>query len=248
MGVQQQYDRIGEAFEGFKSLPLMRYGKVPSFLGLVGDVGGKSVLDLACGTGFYSRELKRRGAADVFGVDISGEMIAVARRTEQGEPLGVRYEVGDVAELPALDRRFDLALAVQCLNYARDRAEMERMCRAIHRNLVAGGAFYMLCQSPDYRFNHPPLDKYGFRCEPTGEETETGPRVRVTALLDPEPVTIHVAAPRREVYEESLRAAGFSAVEWVPLRISEAGVHEFGEDFWADLLANPPLEMLRCRV
>jgi hypothetical protein len=49
----QQYDEIGEAFEGFKSLPLTRYGEVPSFLGMVGDVSGKSILDLACGTGFY---------------------------------------------------------------------------------------------------------------------------------------------------------------------------------------------------
>src|SRR5690349_13248586 len=55
----QQYDRIGEAFEGFKSLPLIRYGEVPSFLAMVGDVSGRSVLDLACGTGFYSREFKR---------------------------------------------------------------------------------------------------------------------------------------------------------------------------------------------
>ena len=55
----QQYDGIGEAFEGFKSLPLMRYGEVPSFLGMVGDVSGRSVLDLACGTGFYSREFRR---------------------------------------------------------------------------------------------------------------------------------------------------------------------------------------------
>lgn len=248
VSAQQQYDEIGEAFEGFKSLPLIRYGEVPSVLGMVGDVRGKSVLDLACGTGFYSRELKRRGAAEVFGVDISGEMIAVAQRIERSEPLGVRYEVGDVAELPALERRFDLALGVQCLNYARDIAEMERMCRRVHRNLVAGGTFYVFCQKPDYRFGNPPLDKYGFRCEPTGEESETGPRVRVTALLDPEPVSILASAPRREVYEQSLRAAGFSEVEWVPLQISEAGVREFGEDFWADLLANPPLEMLRCRA
>ena len=43
----QQYDAIGEAFEGFKALPMIRFGEVPSFLGLVGDVRGKSVLDLA---------------------------------------------------------------------------------------------------------------------------------------------------------------------------------------------------------
>ncbi|NXY96641.1 class I SAM-dependent methyltransferase [Streptomyces sp. BR123] len=232
MGVQQ-YDGIGEAFEGFKSLPLMRYGEVPSFLGMVGDVSGRAVLDLACGTGFYSREFKRRGAADVFGVDISVEMIAAAREIERRDPLGVRYEVGDV---------------VQCLNYAEDIAGMERMCRRIHRSLVPGGEFFVLAQKPDYGFDCASLDAYGFLCEPTGAEIETGPQVRVTALLAPQPIGIVTTAPRREVYEECLRAAGFSAVEWVPLEVSEAGIREFGEDFWADLLAYPPLEMLRCRA
>ncbi|MGN5377243.1 class I SAM-dependent methyltransferase [Streptomyces lasalocidi] len=244
----QQYDKIGEAFEGFKSLPLIRYGEVPSFLGMVGNVSGKSVLDLACGTGFYSREFKRRGATDVLGVDISVGMIDAARKIEQRDLLGVRYEVGDVAELRALDRHFDIATGVQCLNYAEDIAAMERMCRNIHRNLMPGGEFFLLAQKPDYRFDCPSLDKYGFRCEPTGEESETGPQVRVTALLDPEPITIVASAPRREVYEECLRAAGFRDVEWVPLQVSDAGIREFGADFWTDLLAHPPLEMLRSRA
>ncbi|MFF3843362.1 class I SAM-dependent methyltransferase [Streptomyces sp. NPDC001930] len=249
MGVRQQYDGIGEAFEGFKSLPLVRYGEVPSFLGMVGDVSGRSVLDLACGTGFYSREFRRRGAADVFGVDISVDMIAAAREFEARDPLGgVRYEVGDVAELPLLERKFDIALGVQCLNYAEDIARMEQMCRRIHQNLVPGGEFFVFAQRPDYQFDCASLPAYGFRCEPTGEMAEAGPRVRVTALLDPEPISIIGTVPRREVYEECLRAAGFRDVEWVPLEVSEAGIKEFGEDFWADLLAHPPLVMLRCRA
>lgn len=106
----------------------------------------------------------------------------------------------------------------------------------------------MFAQKPDYRFDCASLDKYGFLCEPTGEETELGPRVQVTALLDPQPISILGTALRREVYEDSLRAAGFSELKWVPIQVSEAGVREFGQDFWADLLASPPLEMLRCRA
>lgn len=243
----QQYDEIGEAFEGFKSLPLTRYGEVPSFLGLVGEVKGRSVLDLASGTGFYSREFMRRGASEVLGIDISGEMVAAARGFEEREPLGVRYEVGDVSELRELDRRFDIALGVQLLNYAPDIAAMERMCRHVHRSLKPGGEFFVLAQKPDYRFDGPSLAKYGFLCEATGEEIETGPRVRITALLDP-PISFVGACPRREVYEESLRAAGFGEPTWVPLEVSEAGVRAFGADFWADCLANPPFELLRCRA
>ncbi|MEV7794332.1 class I SAM-dependent methyltransferase [Streptomyces sp. NPDC087512] len=243
----QQYDEIGEAYEGFKALPLEQYAVVPSFLGMVGDVRGKSVLDLASGTGFYSREFKRRGATEVLGIDISGEMVAVARQLEESDPLGIRYEVGDAAELPAFEERFDIGLAVQLLNYASDMATTERMCRNVHRVLKPGGEFFLLNQSPDFRFDGPPPDRYGFRSELTGEEVETGPQVRTTALLDP-PVSFLANLPRREVYEKCLTAAGFSDLTWVPLTVTEAGVRRFGADHWADFHANPPLEMLRCRV
>ncbi len=243
----QLYDEIGEAFEGFKTLPLARYAEVPGFLALVGDVDGRSVLDLASGTGFYSREFKRRGASRVLGVDISGAMVEAARAQEERDPLGVRYEVGDVAELRTFEQPFDLAVAVQLFNYAEEVATIERMCRHIHRNLVAGAEFFLFMQSPDFRFDGPSLAKYGFLCERAGEETELGPRVRLTALLDP-PISFTCIPPRREVYEKSLRAAGFSELSWVPLDVSDAGLREYGESFWADLRANPPLEMLRCRA
>ncbi|MEU9110974.1 class I SAM-dependent methyltransferase [Streptomyces sp. NPDC048483] len=243
----QQYDEIGEAYEGFKALPLEHYAAVPGFLALVGDVRGKSVLDLASGTGFYSREFKRRGATEVLGVEISGEMVAVAQGLEERAPLGVRYEVGDVAELRSLEQRFDVALGVNMLNYASDVATMERMCRSVHQNLKPGGEFFVLNQSPDFRFDGPSPEKYGFRCELTGEEAEVGPQVRVTALLD-HPVSFVANRPRREVLEKALRAGGFSELTWVPLNVSEAGVREFGEDHWADYRANPPFEMLRCRA
>ncbi|MFF5701225.1 class I SAM-dependent methyltransferase [Streptomyces sp. NPDC012794] len=243
----QLYDEIGEAFEGFKTLPLARYGEVPGFLALVGDVKDRSVLDLACGTGFYSREFKRRGASEVFGVDISGEMIAAARSIEDKEPLGISYEVGDIAELRAFEKPFDIGIAVQAFNYADSVATIERMCRAVHRSLAKGAEFFLFGQNPDFRFGGPSLAKYGFTCEAVGGENEIGPHTRVTALLDP-PISFTVHPPRREVYENSLRAAGFTELTWVPLEISEAGLREYGEEFWADFAANPALTMLRCRA
>lgn len=77
----RQYDEVGEAFEGFKALPLplAHCAKVPSFLAMVGDVRDRSVL----------------------------------------------------------------------------------------------------AQSPDFRFDSPSPSLYGFLSELTGEETGTGPRVRV---------------------------------------------------------------------
>lgn len=241
-----QYDEIGETYEGFKALPMARYPERASFLRMLGDIRGRSVLDLACGTGFYTRQIKRLGARDVLGVDISGEMVAAARRIEEDAPLGVRYAVGDAAALPAPERPFDVATAVYLLNYADDAAAMERMCRGVHRSLAPGGEFLVLTQAPGFRFDGPPTDKYGFRYVPVGEGA-TGPRVRITALLDP-PVEFVTNYPRREVYEQSLLAAGFGEVTWVPLEVPDDGVRAMGEPYWADFLANPPLVMLRCRA
>ncbi|WP_327295675.1 class I SAM-dependent methyltransferase [Streptomyces sp. NBC_01197] len=248
MSAQQTYDEIGEAFEVFKALPLAQYVEAPSFLGLVGDVAGKKVIDLACGTGFYSRELKRRGAADVFGVDISGEMIGAAQGIEQADPLGVRYEVGDVADLSLAVERFDIATAVMLLNYAETADEFEHLCRKVHESLRSGGEFFMLHQTPDYDFSGPSPRAYGFLTELTGEEFGTGPRVRTTALLEGAPISFTSGLARREVFEESLAKAGFSEITWVPTEVSPAGITAYGDEFWADYRANPAFEMLRCRA
>ncbi|MDG2305017.1 MAG: class I SAM-dependent methyltransferase [Candidatus Binatia bacterium] len=62
---------------------------------MVGGLAGRTVLDLACGTGFYTRRLKERGASSVLGVDLSREVIEVARRHEGENPVGVSYRVAD---------------------------------------------------------------------------------------------------------------------------------------------------------
>jgi 2-polyprenyl-3-methyl-5-hydroxy-6-metoxy-1,4-benzoquinol methylase len=45
-----------------KANPIKRYAEEVTFLYLGGDLRGAAVLDLACGSGYYTRALKRRGA------------------------------------------------------------------------------------------------------------------------------------------------------------------------------------------
>ncbi len=61
-------------------------------------VAGLRVLDVACGHGRASRGLARLGA-DVVGVDVSSELIALARAREAAEPLGITYRAADIADL-----------------------------------------------------------------------------------------------------------------------------------------------------
>ena len=58
--------------------------------------------DLACGTGYYAKELRRRGAARVVGVDLSEAMIRATNAQEEKEPLGVEYVCADAGALERL--------------------------------------------------------------------------------------------------------------------------------------------------
>ena len=85
------YDDIAVDYAAVRANPFKRHVDVEeaTFLRAVGDVAGKGVLDLACGTGHYARLLKARGAANVHGVDNSEELLKEARRHESAD--GVTY-------------------------------------------------------------------------------------------------------------------------------------------------------------
>src|SRR5262249_50052645 len=103
------YDTIADEYKRSKLQPWRRFIECFTLFELIGDVRGKAVLDLACGEGFYSRQLKERGAARGPGVDLSEGMIDLARSQEAREPMGIEYIVADAKEL-RLAEDFDLVV------------------------------------------------------------------------------------------------------------------------------------------
>src|SRR5438093_11706216 len=104
------YDAIAAEYQRAKQQPWRLHLEHFTLFTLLGDLRGKSVLDLACGEGFYTRFIKQRGAARVVGVDRSAGMIALARREEARHRLGIDYRVHDVKHL-ALAETFDVIAA-----------------------------------------------------------------------------------------------------------------------------------------
>lgn len=239
-----QYDGIGSEYEAVKTLPMARYPEQGSVAAVLGNMCGQSVLDLACGTGFYSRLARRLGASRVVGVDVSAAMVNTARRIEADHHLGVRYQIADAANLPTMGS-FDVVNAVYLLNYAENEAAMTRMCESARRNLADGGRFLALTQNPGFSWHGPQPTKYGFTFDPL-EPVPMGTRVRITAHLS-NPVSFETCVIERSVYETALVQAGFDEFSWMALQVPDDAFELYDTGYWQDFLDNPPLALLSCR-
>jgi tRNA (mo5U34)-methyltransferase len=74
------------------------------------DLTGKSVLDIGCNGGFYSMEMKRRGAARVLGVDYDDVYLDQARFAAEVEGMDIEFRKLSVYDVAALGERFDLVI------------------------------------------------------------------------------------------------------------------------------------------
>ena len=74
---------------------------------------GATLLDAGCGTGKYAIELARRGYI-VHGIDLSPELIEIARRSASSGAVAASFSVGDILTLPA--GRYDAILCRGVLN------------------------------------------------------------------------------------------------------------------------------------
>ena len=83
------------------------------------DLTGRTVLDIGCNAGFYSIEMKRRGAARVLGIDNHDEYLAQARFAGEISGLEVEFRKISVYDVGAIGERFDIVLFMGVLYHLR---------------------------------------------------------------------------------------------------------------------------------
>jgi toxoflavin synthase len=252
VNTQTQFNAFVRAYEDDENFHYRRYAEAPSFFEALGDVTGRSVLDLGCGAGLYTRRLARRGAARVVGLDIAPKMLEYARAREAEERQGIEYVLDDARNAGRLGT-FDIVTGIYVLPYARTLEELRGMCQGASAALRPGGRFVTVLVNPDARFS--PEDyyrKYGFRLVPLQREhagfepLPDGAPVRlVSHLADKEiDVTAHIWS--HETVNSAMREAGFSQVQWLGMNVEPEGIAKFGADYWVDLLESPPAVPLVC--
>ena len=120
------------------------FGVPEAELGVLGDVDGLDVIDLGCGTGYFSAWLARRGARPV-GVDVTPAQLDTARRLQRETGLEFPLVEASAEDVPLPDERFDLAFSeygasIWCDPYV--------WLPEAFRLLRPGGRLVFLCNSP----------------------------------------------------------------------------------------------------
>src|SRR6476469_3193792 len=96
---------------------------------------GMNVLELGCGTGYFTRELARSGA-EIVAIVVSPELVEIAKSNCSAP--NICYEIQNAYELSYRDDVFDSVVGSSVLHHL----EVEAALREIFRVLKPGGAIY----------------------------------------------------------------------------------------------------------
>ncbi|CAF0983318.1 unnamed protein product [Rotaria sp. Silwood1] len=227
---EPEYDSISAQYSAVKKTQvgnIIEYYTVykcilPSLLDDSGLLTGKRVLDLGCGEGRHTRQLKALGCDYILGVDQSSKMIDLAREAECLDPKGIEYLVGDAKQLPPPEKPFDLVTAFCLFLHAQTRTELLDMARTVYSQL--GENKQLIGVTADFKLDPPEfnLRKYGLMKSIKASVDKglipDGTEVIITFYNEQDEPMCQITDYHYSLktYEEVFTEAGFKSLQWVP--------------------------------
>lgn len=238
--LQQRIEELGPWFHnmrlgGLQTAPDHFLGDYPaikfaSFRDVIPrDLAGCTVLDIGCNAGFYSMEMKRRGAARVLGIDTDPRYLRQARFAAELEGIDVEFRRMGVWDIAELGEKFDLVIFMGVLYHLRHPLlALDLIHEHVARDLMLfqtmqRGSREIVPVAEDYAFNDPaPFDEPGY------------PKMHFIEKRYSHDET-NWWVPNRACTEAMLRSAGFSIeahpedevylCRWHPVEVPPDGSH-----------------------
>ncbi|KAJ4410988.1 hypothetical protein N0V82_009092 [Gnomoniopsis sp. IMI 355080] len=219
--MSSQYDTIQRPYDEIRKSSIAIIEKENVRAAIEPLIKGARVLDLACGSGFYSLDFMKWGASRVVGIDISPVMLTEAARQAAAEldpnsTKQISFVEADCSRPSLYDGGpFDVVFAAWLLNYAGSGSDMCQMFQNIALNLKDDGHFLGVTPVP----SEDPVAFYaaeskarpegsGFLVvEPTGR-VHDGIVIHVHGDTSVGPVDFDNYHLRSEVYEAAAREGG----------------------------------------
>jgi tRNA (mo5U34)-methyltransferase len=173
---------------------------------LPADLRGRTVLDIGCNGGFFSLEMKRRGADRVLGIDFDDDYLAQARFAAEVEGLDIEFRRLSVYDVGGLGERFDIVFFIGVFYHLRHPLlALDLIHEHVARDLLVfqslqRGSTQVAPLAPDYPFAETaPFDDPGFPRLHFVEHRYAGDQTNWWV-------------PNRAASEAMLRSAGFSVL------------------------------------
>lgn len=209
---------------------------LPNLLRLADIKKGDTVLDVACGQGFFSREFYKKGAK-VFGIDISPELIAIAKQKSKD----VVYYVSSADNFKNItDKSIDKIMVVLAIQNIENVKKMLQECDRVAKN---NSSLFIIMNHPAFRI--PQWSSWGWDAlKSNGANkglqyrrtdcylSEKKIRIKMHPGSEPGAETISFHRPL-QYYSKLLSSAGFCIVrieEWESKKKSQSGPRAAAED------------------
>lgn len=115
----------------------------PAIKAAISTLKGKSVLDLGCGSGHFAMYCIENGAANVLGVDISRNMIKMAKQKNKHKK--IEYVCMPIEDLELQDQKFDLIISSLAVHYIKDYSNLVKKVSSL---LKENGEFIFSTEHP----------------------------------------------------------------------------------------------------
>src|SRR6185437_12924376 len=144
---KKSWDEVAPRFFGRNPLP--EYGPLApreEDLNLLGDVSGMKVLDIGCGSGHSLQYMDSRGAAELWGVDLSKTQIETAKELLKDCNAPVHLFESPMEENPGLPHAyFDIVYSIYAIGWTID---LRQTLTNVHHYLKPGGIFVFSWEHP----------------------------------------------------------------------------------------------------
>src|SRR5436190_5398013 len=180
-------------------------------------LSGKTVLDVGCNAGFYSIEMKRRGAARVLGIDSQRDLVRQAMFVRQMVGLEIVYRRMSVYDLdPRELGQFDITLALGLIYHCKHLVlALEKLFLVTRDLLILETAIYPPEKAPE-----------SFVYAEGGAEPTLHPLAYVENLPDAKEAVFNWFLPGTAALSALLRNVGFDEVRVLPSVQSDRAVFQ----------------------
>jgi len=179
------------------------------------DLAGQTVLDVGCNAGFYSIEMKRRGATRVLGLDSQRDLIRQAEFVRCVLGLEIEYQRKSVYDLDPLTMgQFDVTLALGLIYHCKHLVlALEKLFLITRRLLVLETAIYPPEKAPA-----------SFEYEEGGERPTLHPLAYVENRPEAKEAVYNWFLPSTAALSALLKNVGFDEIEVLPTANSDRAV------------------------